>query len=332
MILQPPSFPRLVQDFFSQRLVQQQNASAHTVSSYRDTFRLLFSYGEQQLGKQPSELHLADLDASFILAFLNHLEVERGNSIRSRNSRLAAIRSFLGYAALRDPESLGVVQHVQAIPMKRCDRPLLGFLTQDEVRAVIDAPDCSTWSGERDHAMWATFYNTGARVSEIIGLCNADIDLARKACHIRGKGRKERMVPLWKSTLATLSRWRRRSPNDPKSPVFPNRTGQPLTRSGVEERLRRAVRAACAHCPTLQGRVVSPHTFRHTTAMHLLQSGVDITVIALWLGHEKPDTTHHYIEADLAMKEQALARLSAPTMRRQKFRPSDRLLVFLEGL
>jgi site-specific recombinase XerD len=276
---------------------------------------------------------LTDLDASLILAFLNHLENERRNSIASRNVRLAAIRSFLNYAALRDPGALASIQRVQAIPSKRYDQPILGFLTREEMQAILDAPDRSTWSGERDYAMWATFYNTGARVSEVIALRMRDLDLDHRSCvQIRGKGRKQRVVPLWKATTKILAQWKERVRGEPDAPAFPNRTGRPLTRSGVEDRLRRAVQKAAERCPTLKERQVSPHTLRHTTAMHLLQSGVDITVIALWLGHESVETTHHYVEADLAMKRQALENLSEPSTPNQQYHPSDRLLAFLESL
>lgn len=329
-----PSFPQILQDFFCQRLTQERNASNHTVASYRDTFRLLLSYAERRLGKKPSDLTLADLDSPLVLGFLNHLETDRGNSVGSRNVRLAAIRSFVSYAAHRDPGSLPVIHRVRAIPTKRHERRLLGFLSREEVQAILDAPDRSTWSGQRDHAMWATFYNTGARVSEIVALRMEDLHLdGGTACvHLRGKGRKQRGTPLWKTTTRILSRWKARAGDEPSGPAFPNRAGGRLTRSGVEDRLRRAVRVAAERCPTLQGRTVSPHTFRHSTAMHLLQSGVDITVIALWLGHESPATTHKYVEADLAMKEEALAKLDAPLDSRPRYRPSDRLLAFLDQL
>lgn len=330
----PPLFSQLVQDFFCQYLLEQRNASRHTVASYRDTFRLLLGYADRHLGKKPSDLVLTDLDASFILAFLNHLENDRLNSIASRNIRLAAIRSFLNYAALRDPGALATIQRVQAIPSKRYDQPMLGFLTREEMQAILEAPDRSTWSGERDYAMWATFYNTGARVSEVIALRMRDLDLDRRSCvEIWGKGRKQRLIPLWKTTTKILAHWKERVRGEPDAPAFPNRNGRPLTRSGVEDRLRRAVRKAAEQCPTLRERRVSPHTLRHTTAMHLLQSGVDITVIALWLGHENLETTHHYVEADLEMKRQALENLGEPSAASsQRYCPSDRLLAFLESL
>jgi site-specific recombinase XerD len=328
-----PLFSQLIQDFFCQYLLEQRNASRHTVASYRDAFRLLFEYADRHLGKKPSDLVLTDLDASLILGFLNHLENDRKNSIASRNIRLAAIRSFLNYAGFRDPGALASIQRARAIPNKRCDQALLGFLSREEMQAILDAPDRTTWSGERDYAMWATFYNTGARVSEVIALQVKDLDLAHRSCvQIQGKGRKQRLIPLWKSSIKILARWKAQLPGGPATPLFPNRTGRPLTRSGVESRLERAVRKATEQCPTLTERHISPHTLRHTTAMHLLQSGVDITVIALWLGHESPETTHHYIEADLAMKTRALESLSEPSTSTRLYRPGDRLLTFLESL
>lgn len=329
-----PSFPTLVQDFFCQRLMAQGNASPRTVISYRDTFRLLLRYCEEKTGTSAALLTLGHLTASLILGFLDHLEKTRGNSVRSRNARLAAIRSFFHYAAHRDPISLPLIGQVLAIPMKRFDRPLLDFLSREEVEAVLRAPDPCTWSGCRDQVMLATLYNTGARVSEIVGLrvMDAQID-GHASLRIRGKGRKQREVPLWRSTLARLKAWVARNDGRPEAPLFPNRDGMPLSRFGVVKRLRAAARVAAEQCPALRDRHISPHTLRHTTAMHLLQSGVDITVIALWLGHESPATTHLYVEADLSMKQRALDRLPAPPGGRpRRFRPSDRLLAFLEAL
>jgi len=327
-----PTFSSLVQEFFTQRLVGQANASARTVSSYRDTLRLFLRHAEAA-GKSPTALTLADLDAPFILAFLDNLEKERANSIRTRNVRLAAIRSFLHYAALRDPTSLPIVERVFAIPVKRFDRPLLGFLSREETEAILAAPDSSTWSGHRDQALFATLYNTGARVSEITAVRVMDAQLDRSlSLRIQGKGRKERTVPLWKKTASSLKAWLNRLQSAPEGPLFPNRDGTRLSRFGVVKRLRAAVQVATKQCPALKARRVSPHTFRHTTAMHLLQSGVDITVIALWLGHESPTTTHLYVEADLTMKEQALSKLEAPSTRRSRFHASDSLLTFLDGL
>ena len=328
-----PPFAVLVQDFFRERLIAQRNASARTIASYRDAFRLLLHYVEKRTGKSPVDVALADLDAPLISDFLDHLEAERRNSIRTRNVRLAAIRSFLRYASFRDPGSLATIQRGLAIPAKLYDRSLLGFLSRGETEAIISAPDISTWSGHRDHVMLATFYNTGARVSEIAALRVADIELDHTACVLlHGKGRKERMVPLWKTTTAAIERWLPRVAPGTRTPVFPNRRGLPLTRSGVEDRLRVAVALALPRCPSLRGRRISPHTIRHTTAMHLLQSGVDITMIAAWLGHESPATTHLYVEADLAMKEKALGTLQPPSSKTHRFRATDRLLAFLDGL
>lgn len=326
-------FPALLQEFFCQRLIGQRNVTARTVAAYRDSFRLLLRYAESRLRRSPVAITLDDLDAPLILGFLDHLEQERGNCVRSRNLRLVAIRSFLRYAAHRDPTALPTIQRVLAIPMKRFDRPLLGFLSREEMEAILKAPDRTTWSGQRDHVMLTMFYNTGARVSEVITLRVGDLDLDHGASvRIHGKGRKQRSTPLWPSTAKLLREWLRRVGPDPEAPLFPNRHGRPLSRSGVEQRLKVAVTIAEESCPSLRNRRISPHSVRHTTAMHLLQSGVDLTVIALWLGHESPATTHQYIEADLAMKERALQSLQQPPDKGQRFRPSDRLLAFLDGL
>jgi len=328
-----PAFASLLHDFFRQRLIAQRNASHRTVASYRDTFRLLLRYAQQRTGRSPVALSLEDLDAPFVLAFLDHLEQERGNSIRSRNVRLAAIRSFFRYAAPLIPAGLHSIQRVLAIPMKRFNRPLLGFLSREEIEAILAAPDPQSWSGHRDQAMLATFYNTGARVSEIAALRRVDAKLDHSpSLRIHGKGRKERVVPLWKTTVDHIKRWMARSPMIPEAPLFPNRSGGPLSRAGIERRLQRAVKTAEIRCPALKGRRISPHTLRHTTAMHLLQSGVDITVIALWLGHESPATTHLYIEADLVLKEQALKKVQEPNAKTTRYRANDRLLAFLDSL
>jgi|OpeIllAssembly_1097287.scaffolds.fasta_scaffold59752_2 site-specific recombinase XerD len=328
-----PRFPSLLQDFFCQRLIGQRNVTPRTVATYRDAFRLLLRYTQSTLHRSPVALTLADLDAPLILDFLDHLEKERGNCARSRNLRLVAIRSFLRYAAHRDPTALPTIERVLAIPTKRFDRPMLGFLSHAEMQAILEAPDRSTWSGQRDHVMLTTLYNTGARVSEIVGLRIADLDpVGGASVRIRGKGRKERMTPLWRSTTKLLSDWLAHVSCDAGAPLFPNRHGHPLSRAGVEQRLRAALVTARVRCPTLRDRRISPHTVRHTTAMHLLQSGVDLSVIALWLGHESPATTHRYIEADLAMKERALQSLQEPPSRRLRFRATDRLLSFLDGL
>ncbi len=328
-----PPFSALLQDFFCQHLINQRNASTCTIAAYRDTFRLLLKYLEQYYRKPASEVTLADLDAPRILAFLDYLETVRKNSIRSRNSRLAAVRSFLKFAATRDPASLHVIQRVMALPMKRHDRRLLGFLSREEMQAILDAPNPDTWSGERDRMMFMLFYNTGARVSEIVDLCVSDVSLSHgTSIRIRGKGRKERSLPLWKTTVAALRQWMRRIDRAPDAPLFPNAAGTSMTRSGVESRLKQAVAIASEKQTTLTTRAISPHTLRHTTAMHLLQSGVDLSVIALWLGHESTITTHMYMETDLAMKDRALQKLKPPSAKQLRYRPTDKLLQFLENL
>jgi integrase/recombinase XerD len=328
-----PGFATLVREFFCLRLIAQQNASARTVSSYRDMFRLLLHFFAECRGRAPTALTLEDLDAPAVLAFLGYLEQQRGNSIRTRNARLAAVRSFLKYAAARAPACLPAVQRVLAIPMKRFQRPLLGYLTREEVAAILVAPDESNWSGQRDRVLFALMYNTGTRVSEAIGLRRADVTLSpSRTVRINGKGRKQRVIPLWGSTADCLRKWLPRIGQEPDAPLFPNAHGCPLSRSGVEDRLQEAIRTASASCPTLKGRRISPHTLRHTTAMHLLQSGVDITVIAIWLGHESTETTHMYVEANLAMKEKALSRIEEMPSPSLRFRADDDLLRFLEGL
>ena len=326
-------FGSLVQEFFLERLVQQRNASAQTVASYRDTFRLLLGFAERHLGKTPERLALTDLDAPLVLAFLNHLEIERHNTIRSRNLRFAAIRSFLHFAAFKEPEALPTIQRVLAIPSKRFDRPLLGFLSRPEVQSILNAPDGDTWSGTRDRTLLATLYNTGARVSEIIALSVADVVLdGSSSVRIHGKGRKQRSVPLWRATTLQIRRWLPRIDSRPDRPLFPSCSGIRLTRSAVTARLQLAVQRATATCASLTARHISPHTFRHSTAMHMLQAGVDITLIALWLGHESPTTTHAYVEADLAMKQRALDAVHAPQLASSRYHPGDRILRFLESL
>jgi site-specific recombinase XerD len=326
-------FDQLVQDFFLRRLIEQRGASARTVESYRDAFELLFGYLEDHLGKPASALTLADLDAPVILDFLEHLETVRRNSARTRNARLAAIHSFMRYVAVRDPASLPVTARVLAIPAKRFDRPVLGYLTREQIGAILAAPDRNTWSGRRDAVLLAVAYNTGARVSELTALQVRDVLLeSQSALQLHGKGRKQRVIPLWASTAAGLRTWLHKTQQAPRSPVFPNRNGTAMTRSGVRDRLDRAVATAQQSCPTLRGQRVSPHTIRHSTAVHLLESGTDLAVIALWLGHSSPAVTHQYLEADLATKEATLNRLNDLNPGPARFRPRDRLLAFLEGL
>lgn len=330
---QPPSFAVLIRDFFCDRLLNQQHVSPHTVAAYRDTFRLLFRFLQRRQPQELAALTLDDMDAPTILAFLDDLEKGRGNAVRTRNARLAAIRAFMNYASARDPTALPLAQRVLAIPQKRFDRRLLGHLTRTEVDAVLNAFDRTTFSGRRDYALFTLMYNTGMRVSEAIGLRCRDIQLGpvASAC-IHGKGRKERSVPVWKTTALVLKQWLAEIGAADLAPLFPNRHGHPLTRSGAEDRLQRAVSTASERCPSLRQKRVSPHTLRHTTAMHLLQAGVDITVIALWLGHESSETTHQYVEADLDMKRNVLNRIEPPVMPKLRRKKTADLLDFLDRL
>ncbi len=328
-----PALAPVVQRFFAERLIQQRHVTAATVAAYRDTFRLLLRFAEGHLKKAPALMRLEDLDAPLVLAFLDHLEQARGNTIRSRNARLAVVRSFVRYASTEEPACLPTAQRVLAIPTKRCAKPMLGFLAREEMQAILDAPPTDTHAGQRDRALFVMLYNTGARISEALGLTIGDVLFdGTPRVVLRGKGRKERTVPLWARTARVLAAWIRTRGGSPTDRLFPNGRHGPLTRSGAAQRLALAVERAAQTCPTLRSRRISPHVVRHTTAMHLLQSGTDTAVIALWLGHESPTTTHGYLEADLAMKERALARVEAPAVSAGRFKASDELLVFLDRL
>ncbi len=324
---------RLLQDYFCKRLINQRGVSPRTITGYRDTFRLLLSFGEKELHKKAVRFTLDDLNVELIISFLEHLEKERGNCVRSRNTRLAAIRSFLHYAGLQEPSTLPSIKRVLAIPMKRFEHPVINFLHLDETEAILDAPDSNTWSGRRDKALLVTLYNTGARVSEIVKVKCMDVEkTAGATILIHGKGRKERVLPLWKRTIHILNHWFSQIDLSPERPLFPNRFRNEMTRSGVEKRVKLAVSKACKQCPSLLEKKVSPHTIRHTTAMHLLQSGVDLSVIALWLGHECITTTHKYMHADLEMKKQALSKMKTPNVGFKKYKPSKDILAFLDLL
>ena len=329
----PPSFASLIQQFFTEYLVAQRAVSPRTVACYRDALMLFLDFASHKLGKTPITLKLADIQPALILAFLDHLEHERHNAIRSRNLRLTALRAFLKFTSRRDVTSLHVVERALAVPMKRFDRPMLGFLTREEMVAVMGQPG-SSWSSQRDHLLLAMLYNTGARVSEIIGVRVTDVVLDGGTCvHLHGKGRKQRSVPLWNTTVVEIRAWLRLNPAlRGEAALLPNRDGRAMSRSNVAQRLELAVARASAQEPGILKKQVSPHTLRHTTAMHLLQSGVPFNVIALWLGHESATTTHRYVEADLAMKEKALARLEAPDTRLLRFRAPDSLMRFLQTL
>lgn len=322
----------IMQGFFTERLAQRR-ASAHTVAAYRDTFRLLLRYAQQQLGKPPAVLDLADINTNLVGRFLDHLETNRRNSITTRNTRLAAIHSLFGYAALRCPEHALLIQQVLAIPHKRADSTDVCFLTRAETDALLATPDQSTPLGRRDHLLLLVAVQTGLRVSELTSLTCRDAELGTGA-HLRctGKGRKQRCTPLTRPTARLLQRWitnRRAAPDDP---LFPNRTGGRLSRDAVADLLEKYVPAATTNCPTLASKNVTPHTLRHTAAMTLLHAGIDTSTIALWLGHASTKATDVYLHADMTLKEKALARIAPHTKDTKRFRPNDSLMAFLENL
>ena len=329
----PPSFPALVQQFFTEYLVAQRAVSPRTVACYRDALSLFLGFASNKLGKAPTAMQLADMRPELILAFLDHLEHGRKNTVRSRNLRLTALRAFLKFAARRDVTALHDIERALAVPMKRFERPMLGFLTRPEMLAVLGQSG-EDWSSQRDHLLLAMLYNTGARVSEMIGVRVVDVILDGGACvHLHGKGRKLRSIPMWKSTVVEIRAWLGLNPAlRGEAALLPNRDGQAMCRSNVTQRLSLAVARATAEQPSLANKRISPHTLRHTSAMHLLQSGVPFNVIALWLGHESTTTTHRYVEADLAMKEKALARLEAPDTKMGRYKAPDSLLRFLQTL
>jgi len=327
------SLAPLLETFFLERLQRQRRVSPHTTAAYRDTFRLLLQFAETRLGKPPSALALSDIDAPFVTAFLDHLEAERRNCARSRNARLAAIRSFFRFASAREPAHGGLIQRVLDIPQKRFDRDLVSFLTCDEIEALRGAVDTSSWRGRRDYALLTLAVQTGLRVSELIALRTEDITFDTTA-HVRcrGKGRKERCTPLTRQTAALLQAWLAENRFSPTDVVFPNRRGAQLSHDAVEHLVAKYATLAARRCPSLARKHVTPHVLRHSAAVALLQAGVDRAVIALWLGHESVETTQMYLDADLATKERALARITPPRVGPLRFRPRDSLLAFLEGL
>jgi integrase/recombinase XerD len=328
-----PDLDQLLPRFFTEHLMGQRNVSPRTVAAYRDAFRLFLRFLRRSRKSSASELPLSVLNAQSVLSFLNHLEKERHNSVRSRNARLMALRSFVHYAGdLLGPQLPETTRRILAIPLKRYSRPLLGFLTQEEIQAILAETDDS-WTGRRDHLLFLLLYNTGARVSELVTLrVNDALTGDGRQLLLHGKGRKERRIPLWRASQRHLRRWIKDNHLSADAPLLPNRFGQPLCRSGVAWQLRKLVRLAARKTPSLKHRRISPHTFRHSTAMHLLQSGVAPEVIALWLGHESPNTTHLYVEADLEMKRRTLESITPPRLKRSTPRQKDRLLQFLEGL
>ena len=328
-----PTFAPLLEGFFTQRLMRQRRASAHTIASYRDAFGLLLRFVHERLRKAPSVLMLEDIDAPLVAAFLDELEAKRGITARTRNLRLTAIHSFFRYVAFEAPANAAQTQRVLAIPAKRFTRTLVPFLSRPEVDALLAAPDQQAWSGRRDHALILLAVQTGLRLSELTNLMPADLQLGTGAnVHVIGKGRKERCTPLSKSTRSVLTAWIREPPKVVGQPVFPNAQGGRLSAHGVHYLLAKHVATATTTCPSLKSKRVSPHVLRHTTAMDLLQEGVDRSVIALWLGHESIETTQMYLDADLELKQRVLDRTTPPTGRPGRYRPDDKLLEFLKGL
>jgi len=323
----------VLQAFFTDRLITQRSSSPETIAAYRDAFRLLLGFAHAQTGKQPFELDIDDLDAPLIGAFLNHLEVDRGNSPRTRNARLGAIHSFYRFAALEHPEHAATIARVMAIPTKRHERTTISYLGPDEIEALLAAPDTDTWLGRRDHALLVLMIQTGVRVSELTGLRVGEVHLGTGA-HIRvlGKGRKKRTPTLTGETVATLRTWLEERQGQPDQPLFPTRQGRALSRYTVGVIVAKHATTAAASCRSLQAKTVTPHTLRHTNAMLLRAQGIDIATIAIWLGHESTQTTHVYEHADQALKEKAIARTAPLGAKPGRYRPTDALLAFLEGL
>jgi len=325
--------PPLLQAFFTDRLIAQRQASPHTIASYRDTFSLLLRFIQQDNGTAPSQLSLQNLDPPTIGAFLAHLERDRNNSPRSRNTRLAAIHAFFRYVALYEPDYSALAQQILAIPSKRFTRPLIEFLSQEEVEALLNTPDQDTWIGRRDRALLLLTVQTGLRVSELTGLYCRDVVLGHGAyVHCIGKGRKERCTPLRREVVKILHAWLKERQGEPDDPLFPSQRGGALSRDAIEYIVHKYVRTASLHCTSLQHKRVTPHVLRHTAAMDLLQHGVDCTVIALWLGHESVETTQVYLHASMQIKEEALEKTSPVDAPVGRYRPDDALLAFLDSL
>ena len=322
-----------LQAYFTDRLIRERRVSPHTIRSYRDTIRLLVGFAAQRAGTAASRLTFDDLDAKTVGAFLDHLEQQRGCTPRTRNTRLAAIRSFYRYAALEHPEHAATIERVLAIPLKRTDRPLVTWLPKPELQALLAAPDQRTWTGRRDHAMILLAAQTGLRASELTNVRIGDITLGTGA-HVQtlGKGRRERVTPLTDTTAMTLRAWLKERGGMPADPLFPTRTSGMLTRDALARRLTKYATIAAGACPSLAGKTITPHVLRHTAAMRLLHAKVDSSMIALWLGHAELQTTQVYLHADLALKEEALAKADPIDSKPGRYRPPDPLLRFLEGL
>jgi integrase/recombinase XerD len=328
-----PTLPALLESYFTQRLMAQRQASPHTIASYRDTFRLLLNFAHEQCGKSPSSLNLTDLDAPLISAFLDTLEQQRGSAISSRNVRLTAIRSFFRYAAYEEPSQSAHIQRVLSIQNKRRARPMINFLMREEIEALLAAPDQRTWNGRRDHALLRLAVQTGLRLSEVTSLGRQALVFGTGA-HVQcdGKGRKTRCAPLTKQTVGVLKSWLKEPARGTTNVLFPNVQGERLSSDAVQYLLAKYVAIARQRCPTLNKKRVTFHSLRHSSAMELLAAGVETSVIALWLGHENVETTQIYLHAHLALKEAALAKTRPLTGKQARFRPSDKLLEFLNAL
>ena len=322
-----------VQSFFTERLVNQRQASPHTIAAYRLTFSLLLRFARDRLGKAPSDLGLEDLDAPLVASFLQHLERDRKNSVQTRNARLAAIRSFYRYIAVLVPDHADRVKRVLDIPCKRFDRELVDFLSRSEFEALLAAPDRTSWHGRRDHALLLCAIQTGLRASELVNL-RIDQIVPGKHAHVRctGKGRKERCVPLTRQTIDVVRSWLKLRGGGPLDPVFPSSRRGVLSLDALEKMVKKHAATAAKACPSLREKRVTPHVLRHTAAMQLRQAGVDLSVIALWLGHESIETTQIYLQADLASREAAVSRLAPVETGYRRFQATDGLLAFLQGL
>ena len=331
--MQKPDLSAFLEGFFHKRLISQRRVSSHTIACYRDTFRLLLAFAQQRTNRPPSQLGLKDLSPSLVSDFLDQLEVKRGNTARTRNLRLAAIRSFFRFVALEAPEQSGMIQRVLAIPNKRCQRPLIGFLTRAEVDALLGAVDCKTWIGRRDYALLLVAMQTGLRLSELTGLCREDVTLGPGA-HLQcvGKGRKQRCTPLSKTTRRVLEAWIKEPWPLASKFLFPSLSGERLSADAVQDLVNKHVTAARVKYSSLFKKRVTPHLLRHTAAMELLQAGIDRAMIALWLGHESVETTQIYLDANLALKEEILAKAKPINGKPGRYRPTDRLLEFLRSL
>ncbi len=326
-------FPALLQQFFTERLVTHQDASAYTVAAYRDTFRLLLRFAQTRVGRAPSDLRLEDLDVGCLEAFLVHLERDRGNHPRTRNQRLAALHGFFRFVALNEPAHSLQCQRILAIPAKRWERGPVAFLTAEEITALVAAPDTTTWIGRRDYVLLLVATQTGLRNSELTGLRHQDVAL-EPGPHVRcvGKGRKARATPLRPDVATALKDWLAHQSGAPVAPVFPSLRGTRLSADALQRLVAKHVATAQRTCPSLAEKSVTPHTLRHAAAMALLQRGVDLSVIALWLGHESTETTEVYLHADMRLKERALAHATDTGVVPPRYRPPDPLLAFLESL